>query len=41
MDSLKNVLVGGDGGGGIPYLRENGDGVGEGGRERRNGHLIV
>ena len=31
VDSLENVLVAGDGRVCIPYLRENGDGVGEGG----------
>ena len=31
VDSLEDILVVGDGGVCIPYLRENGDGVGEGG----------
>jgi len=31
VDSLENVFVAGNRGVCIPYLRENGDGVGEGG----------
>jgi len=31
VDSFENMFVAGDRGGCIPYFRENGDGIGEGG----------
>lgn len=45
VDSVKDIFVAGDGRVCIPYLRENGDGVGEGGGRGSGGsggrHLIL